>query len=89
MFIRILAAKEVMDMAKAYLKIDVEPGQERSIKEELLKIEGVKGADLTSGEQDIIALVEADSYEGILNLVVNSLRPISGIKKTTTNLVLE
>lgn len=76
-------------MAKAYLKISTEPGKEKSVKSALLGIGGVKSADLTTGEQDIICLIEADSYEKLLNLVVGNLRPIAGISKTITNLVLE
>ena len=76
-------------MAKAYLKIDVAPGKERDVQAALIKIKGVKFADLTSGEQDIICLVEAPGYEAAFNLVVKKLRHIDGIEKTVTNLVLK
>ena len=76
-------------MARAYLKIDVVPGSEKSVKDALNKVSGIKAADLTSGEQDIICLIEAKTYEDILKLVVEDLRGIPGIKKTITNLVLE
>lgn len=76
-------------MARAYLKINVEPGRERQVKEELLKRDKVLQADLTSGEQDIIALIEAPTYEDLMNFVVTELRPIGGITKTVTNLILE
>ncbi len=76
-------------MARAYLKINVEPGKERIVKNQLLERKNVIQADLTSGEQDIIALIEADNYEQLMNFVVTELRPIDGIIKTVTNLVLE
>lgn len=76
-------------MAKAYLKINVRPGFERTVKDTLLKIKGVKAADITAGDQDIIAIVEASSYDDILNLVINDLRVIDGIERTLTNLVTE
>ena len=76
-------------MARAYLKINVEPGKERIVKNQLLERKNVVQADLTSGEQDIIALIEADNYEQLMNFVVTELRPIDGIIKTVTNLVLE
>lgn len=76
-------------MARAYLKINVEPGKERTVRNQLLERKNVIQADLTSGEQDIIALVEADNYEQLMNFVVTELRPIDGIIKTVTNLVLE
>ena len=76
-------------MAKAYLKIDVIPGKEREVQKALLGVEGVKAADLTSGEQDIICSIEAAGYEEALNLIVENLRKIGGIEKTITNLVLK
>ncbi len=76
-------------MAKAYLKIDVVPGKEREVQKALLDVEGIKVADLTSGEQDIICTIEAPGYEEALNLIVENLRKIEGIEKTITNLVLK
>jgi DNA-binding Lrp family transcriptional regulator len=78
-----------VEMAKAYLKIDVAAGKERNVKGALLKVNGVKSADLTSGEQDIIALIEAPGYEQALNLVLEKVRKINGITRTITNLVLD
>ena len=76
-------------MAKAYLKINVAPGEEREVKKQLLAHKDVLQADLTSGEQDIIALIEAANYEGLMNFVVTELRLIEGITKTITNLILD
>ncbi|HAV43688.1 TPA: AsnC family transcriptional regulator [bacterium] len=76
-------------MAKAYLKIDVEPGKEKTVKGALLKIKGVSSAELTAGEQDVIVLVEQKSYEDILKLVVNKVRKVPGIVGTVTNLILD
>ena len=76
-------------MAKAYLKIDVEAGKEKEVRDVLLKIKGVKAADLTAGDQDIIAVIEARTTDAVMKLVVQELRRINGIEKTITNLVLE
>ena len=76
-------------MVRAYLKINVKPGSERTVKEKLLTVKGIKGADLTAGDQDIIAVVEAEAYDDILNLILNNLRAITGIEKTITNLITE
>ena len=75
-------------MARAYLKIHVEVGEEARVQKALLGVEGVKSADLTSGEQDIICMAEAENYEELLRLVVNRIRSIEGIRDTVTNLVL-
>ena len=76
-------------MAKAYLKIKVEAGKERSVRDALLRFDEVKGADLTTGGQDILVSIEADSYEDILQVVIDRLRTLKGIKSTVTDLVLE
>lgn len=76
-------------MAKAYLKIDVEPGKEKAVKRTLLKIKGVSSAELTAGEQDLIVLVEKESYEDILKLVLSKVRKVTGIIGTVTNLILD
>ncbi len=75
-------------MARAYLKVHVEVGEESTVQNALLQVEGVVSADLTSGEQDIICVAEADTYEELLRLVVNRIRNIDGIRDTVTNLVL-
>ena len=76
-------------MAKAYLKIKVGMGKERGVRDVLLRFSEVKSAELTTGDQDILALVEADTYEDILLAVVDRLRALKGITSTVTDLVLE
>jgi len=73
-------------MARAYLRIFVDASDEDRILRELLKINGVKMADLTMGEQDAIAVVEADTYDDIVQIVLGQVRRIRGITRTTTNL---
>lgn len=75
-------------MALAYLKIIIEPGREEVVKIAFSKIQEIKRADLTSGQQDLICLVECASYEEILNLVVKKIRLIDGITNTVTDLIL-
>lgn len=76
-------------MARAYLKINVDGGKESKVKEALLKVKGVKSADLTTGEQDVICLLEGDSYKDVLKLIVEKIRKINGVRETVTNLILE
>ena len=75
-------------MARAYLKIWTGSGKEGIVREGLLAVAGVKQVDLTAGEQDIMAIVEADTYEDLLQIVVGQIRPLSGIERTVTNLAL-
>ncbi len=76
-------------MAKAYLQLNTEIGKEKEVKEQLLKIKGVKSADLVTGINDIIVILEGRDYEEILNTVLTKVRSIKGLSKTTTNLVAE
>ncbi len=75
-------------MAKAYLKVFVERGKEQEVKDALLGISAVKVADLTAGEQDLICVVEADSYESIIQVVLGEIRAVPGISRTVTNLAV-
>ena len=75
-------------MARAYLKIWAENGREGDVREKLLGIPEVKAADLTAGEQDLIVVVEADTYEDLLQTVLGRIRPMKGIQRTVTNLVV-
>ncbi len=75
-------------MAKAYVRVCIEPGYEVKLKEKLSKEKGVLSAEITAGEQDMIVLVEANSYEEILNFVLTKIRKEQGVKITWTNFIL-
>lgn len=76
-------------MAKAYLRIIVEAGKERQVRDALRNISGVKSADLTTGEQDVIVMIEAPSVEDLLKAVVDNVRKTPGVRETVTNLIME
>lgn len=76
-------------MAAAYLKIWVGLGRERSVREALKNLSGIRRADITTGEQDIIALIESEDYPGLLEVILNDVRSIAGVERTETNLVLD
>ena len=73
-------------MARAYLRIFVDSSDEDRILNELLKVTGIKLADLTMGDQDAIAVIEADTFEDIVQTVLGEVRRIRGITRTITNL---
>ena len=76
-------------VAKAYLKVIVEAGMEREVCDALKKLSEVTSADLTTGDQDIIAIVEAPNYETLLKIIVEKMRQIDGITGSSTSLVLD
>jgi DNA-binding Lrp family transcriptional regulator len=78
-----------MKMARAYLRINVIPGKEKIIRSALSEIKGVKEAYITTGNQDIVALIETDDYEELFKLVLTKLRVIEGITKTDSSIILE
>jgi len=75
-------------MERAYLRIWTSPGSEVRVAGELREVAGVTGCDVTAGEQDIIAVVEADTYEDILQIIVGRVRLTNGVEKTITNLAV-
>lgn len=76
-------------MAKAYLEIFTEVGKERQVRDSLRKIEKVKSADLVSGRYDIIAIIEADTYDDIVKVILDEIRKIDGVQKTITRFAFE
>lgn len=76
-------------MAKAYVKVWVQPGMEKEVQRELLDVDQFMTADITAGEQDMICLVEAGSYEDLLHTVMKKLRAVNGVTRTVTNLILD
>ncbi len=75
-------------MAKAYLKIFVDRGREQDVRDGLLKISAVTSADLTAGEQDLMCVVEADTYDDIIQVVLGEVRAVQGVSRTITNLAV-
>ncbi|MFQ5837446.1 MAG: Lrp/AsnC ligand binding domain-containing protein [Thermoplasmata archaeon] len=64
--------------------ISVEPGTEREVFQEVIKIDEVVDVHLLFGEYDLIARVEAQDYDVIGDIVVNKVRKIPGVTSTKT-----
>jgi DNA-binding Lrp family transcriptional regulator len=75
-------------MARAYLRVWVESGREDAVRNELKRLNGVTSADLTAGDQDLMVIVEADSYEDIVQIVLGQIRVLKGVSKTITSLAV-
>jgi len=56
---------------------------------ELEKIEGVKEAYTVYGVYDIIAKVEANTMDGIKDIVTWKIRKLSNVRTTLTMIVIE
>lgn len=64
--------------------IDIEPSREKEVYARLMKIEQIVELYPLFGEFDLIAKVEADSYDAIGSVVVSKIRSIDGVKATRT-----
>lgn len=76
-------------MAKAFLKIDIETGRENDVRTALKKVTGIRSADYVTGTHDLIATVEAKSYEEIVVKTLAEVRKVKGVKKTVTDFAFE
>ena len=75
-------------MPKAFVMVDVHPGREDEVEEEIRHVAGVKFVYQVTGEFDMIALIEAEPYHAFAR-VVDTIRKTPGVRDTDTQLVLE
>ena len=71
-------------MSSSYVLINVEPGSESNVFDELSQLEFISDINHLFGDYDIIIKIEEDGIGIIAGLVVGSIRPIKGILNTKT-----
>jgi len=76
-------------MATGFVLITTEPGREHDVRSSLDAIEHVTSRWMLFGEYDLIAKVEADEEYTLTRVIVEDIRPISGITDTKTLLGAE
>jgi DNA-binding Lrp family transcriptional regulator len=76
-------------MVRAYVTLQVEPGKEPDVGQNLMKIGGIAEAALTYGFCDILLKVDVESVEALKNMVFQKLRKIEGVRETQTIIVSE
>lgn len=64
--------------------IDIEPNREKEVYQKLLKVEQIVELYPLFGEYDLIAKVEAETFDAIGDIVVKEIRSIEGVKATKT-----
>jgi DNA-binding Lrp family transcriptional regulator len=75
---------------KAFVLINVAPGHEKKVLEDLLKIKEVQEAHIVPGQWDILAVVNAEksivlpSDETVYRLVIDKINKIKYIQDTNT-----
>ena len=74
---------------KAYVLIDVRPGEIKQVLSLLRRLEGVVEAFMTFGPYDIVATLETRDIQHLGSLLSNEIQPIPGIQETLTCLAVE
>ena len=76
-------------MNSAFVLLKTEPSRERDVYMALIAHAEVTETHALYGEFDLIAMVQADSQEGLTRLLVHDLRLIEGVKETQTLIAVE
>ena len=76
-------------MTQAYVKFNVEPGTETTVRDALKQISNVESADIVTGGEDIIAKIKGEDSNELLKLVSSQLRTVEGVTRTWTGLIIE
>ena len=74
-------------MPKAFIMVDVSPGQEKVVETSISRLSGIKMVYQVTGEHDIIAFVDAEPYEEFA-VILSTIRHLSGVRDTDSHLVL-
>lgn len=69
---------------KAYVLLNTDLGKVEDVVKAVSDIQGVKSADSVTGPYDVIACIEAENYEALMELVPEKIHKVEGITKTLT-----
>ncbi len=72
---------------RAYIMINVQPGQTSSVVKSLAQIKEIKSVDPCWEKPDIIAVAEIADQDALTQLVLNRLHGIEGVVQTDTHMV--
>ncbi len=76
-------------MTLCYVLINVEVGSEEKVLEEVRKVPNVKECHRLYGVYDVIAKVEADSMDGLKEIVTWKIRRLNGVRSTITTVAMD
>jgi len=76
-------------MPVSYVLINIEPGSEEEVLKEVRKLPNVKECNRMYGIYDMIAKVEADSMDGLKEVITWKIRRLPGVRSTVTTIVIE
>ncbi|MEC4680674.1 MAG: Lrp/AsnC ligand binding domain-containing protein [Nitrospirota bacterium] len=73
----------------AFVLIDTTGNHTKTAYKTLTRIQGIKAVYPVTGPYDLIAQVEAETFEELNDLIMVRLRGVDGITKTNTAIVLK
>jgi DNA-binding Lrp family transcriptional regulator len=76
-------------MPVSFVLINVEPGSEEDVLKEVRKVPNVKDCHRSYGIYDMIAQVEADSMDGLKEIITWKIRRLPGVRSTVSTIVIE
>lgn len=76
-------------MATAIVLIQSDPGKDKDVANKLKRVKGASCVCLVSGLYDVVAWLEAETTEAILDTVYGKVRPIPGVRSSHTMFCLE
>lgn len=74
---------------KAYVLINVRPGELRQVIHQLRRLENVIEANMTFGPYDAVAVLEAQDANQLGEILALGIQPIPGVVTTLTCLAVE
>ena len=72
---------------RAYILINVQPGQTSSVVKALSNIKEIVTIDPCWGKPDIITIVEVSDQDALTQLVLSRIHSLEGVTQTDTHLV--
>ncbi len=74
---------------KAYVLIKIRAGEVSGVVQHLHRVASIKSAEMTFGEYDAIAILEADSLETMGIMIAQEIQNIPGVESTNTCLAVD
>jgi DNA-binding Lrp family transcriptional regulator len=74
---------------KAYVLINIHPGDLKDVIRQLKKVQGVLDAHMTFGPYDAVAVIEANDINLLGKMISTEIQPIPGVTQTLTCLAVE
>ena len=66
---------------KAFVLLETAPGKAREVSASIKQVKGVRSVDVVSGPYDVIAVVEAEDFTELGEIVTTMIAPVSGVSR--------